>query len=27
MSKPERTLRTAKDTASWARHPTTAPPA
>jgi uncharacterized membrane protein YqjE len=27
MSKPERTLKTAKDTASWARHPTTAPPA
>lgn len=26
MSKPERTLKTAKDTASWARHPTTAPP-
>ena len=27
MSKPERTLKTAKDTAAWARHPTTAPPA
>ena len=27
MSKPERTLKTAKDTASWAKHPTTAPPA
>lgn len=27
LSKPERTLKTAKDTASWARHPTTAPPA
>jgi uncharacterized membrane protein YqjE len=27
MSKPERTLQTAKDTAAWARHPTTAPPA
>ncbi|HST63672.1 MAG TPA: phage holin family protein [Mycobacteriales bacterium] len=27
MSKPERTLKTAKDTATWARHPTTAPPA
>jgi Putative Actinobacterial Holin-X, holin superfamily III len=27
MSKPERTLKTAKDTASWARHPTTVPPA
>ena len=27
MSKPERTLKTAKDTASWARHPTSAPPA
>ncbi|HEY6747490.1 MAG TPA: phage holin family protein [Mycobacteriales bacterium] len=27
VSKPERTLKTAKDTASWARHPTTAPPA
>ncbi len=27
MNKPERTLKTAKDTASWARHPTTAPPA
>ena len=27
MGKPERTLKTAKDTASWARHPTTAPPA
>jgi uncharacterized membrane protein YqjE len=27
MSKPERTLKTAKDTATWARHPTAAPPA
>ena len=27
MSKPERTLKTAKDTASWARHPTSSPPA
>ena len=27
VSKPERTLKTAKDTAAWARHPTTAPPA